>query len=88
MFTSGKHGWGADIYRFNYDGNIFYICTGYRPFGNLEPSYKDIHDYDNYALKLITSNPFQYDKKDLDNLIKEFILKILDGNKNVKDSLK
>ena len=36
FFTSGIYGWNADVYMINFDTCI---VTGYRPFGNIRPSY-------------------------------------------------
>ena len=36
LFTSGIYGWNADVYIINYDTCI---VTGYRPFGNIRPTY-------------------------------------------------
>ena len=35
-FTSGIYGWNADVYMIDYNTCI---VTGYRPFGNIRPSY-------------------------------------------------
>ena len=35
-FTSGIYGWNADVYILN---NDTCIVTGYRPFGNIRPTY-------------------------------------------------
>ena len=35
-FTSGIYGWNADVYIIN---NDTCIVTGYRPFGNIRPTY-------------------------------------------------
>lgn len=35
-FTSGIYGWNADVYGIDFDTCI---VTGYRPFGNIRPTY-------------------------------------------------
>lgn len=35
-FTSGIYGWNADVYIIDFDTCI---VTGYRPFGNIRPTY-------------------------------------------------
>lgn len=35
-FTSGIYGWNADVYMIDFDTCI---VTGYRPFGNIRPTY-------------------------------------------------
>lgn len=47
-YTSGMYGWNADIYQF---GN-YYICTGYRPFGKINPDLKTVQKYNKKADKL------------------------------------
>lgn len=36
FFTSGIYGWNADVYMIDFDTCI---VTGYRPFGNIRPTY-------------------------------------------------
>lgn len=36
LFTSGIYGWNADVYMIDFDTCI---VTGYRPFGNIRPTY-------------------------------------------------
>jgi hypothetical protein len=44
-YTCGVYGWNADIYNLGYNT----ICTGYRPFGNIRPSYDLVKKYDKKA---------------------------------------
>lgn len=44
-YTSGIYGWNADIYSI---GNVA-ICTGYRPFGDINPDYDITRSYNERA---------------------------------------
>jgi hypothetical protein len=51
FFTSGKYGWNCDIYDIGLD---ILICTGARPFGNIELSRNEIIDLQFKADKIIS----------------------------------
>lgn len=48
-YTSGIYGWSADIYIIDFDTCI---VTGYRPFGNIVPSYVINDIYNRAAAKI------------------------------------
>lgn len=76
-YTAGIYGWGCDIYEV---AQNTVITTGYSPFGNVEPDYKLIREYDQKAEKYIAKNRLgNLDKKSkyLDKLIKELVDKII-----------
>lgn len=69
-YTFSALGWDADIY----DINGIAICTGYRPFGNIEADYKTCQKYETKAKELRCSDiEIEKRKKQLDELIDEFI---------------
>lgn len=69
-YTFSALGWDADIY----DINGIAICTGYRPFGNIEADYKTCQKYETKAEKLRNSDiEIEKKRKQLDELIVEFI---------------
>jgi hypothetical protein len=84
FYTCGVYGWNSDIYDV---GNGVAICTGYRPFGNIEASYsgitrkynekaKAIHDkYYNGKIKRETK------EKQLNKLLDSFIKECLQSEK-------
>ena len=76
-YTSGVYGWNADIYEI---GRGSAICTGYRTFGDIQPDYELIREYDNKAEKIVLSwNKYEHNEilKMLDELLNEFIEKVL-----------
>lgn len=40
-YTAGREGWSADVYDFG----LAVIVTGYAPFGNIEPPYEMLKEY-------------------------------------------
>lgn len=49
-YTQGVYGWNADVYSYpKTRTQRIYIVTGYRPFGNIEPSYNLVRKYDQKA---------------------------------------
>ena len=50
-FTSGIYGWNADVYMIDFDTSI---VTGYRPFGNIYPTYSLINAFNRTARKANT----------------------------------
>lgn len=75
-YTSGIYGWNADIYSFKNTA----IVTGYRPFGNIEPSYELIKKYDEKAKKILNKYTNHNDMEDaIYNLIDEFVTESIRG---------
>ena len=76
-YTSGVYGWNADIYEI---GRGSAICTGYRTFGDIQPDYELVREYDQKARELIAlSREFEFAelKEMLDKLLEEFAKKVL-----------
>ena len=73
-YTSGTYGWNADIY---FIENIA-ICTGYRPFGTIKPTYDIISKYDKEAERILYNHNIDYETKreKIDALLKEFIREV------------
>lgn len=82
-YTCGTYGWNADIYEID---NSTAICTGYRPFGNIRPSYELIREYDKQAEKIVyASGEYSEKKRRLDEMLRDFIgdvFKEYNDNKN------
>ena len=82
-YTCGVYGWNADVYEIN---NNTVICTGYRPIGNIRPSYELTRKYDKLAEKIVyTSGEYREKKQQLDNMLSDFIgdvMKEYNDNKN------
>lgn len=78
FYTAGKYGWSADVYSL---GNTA-IVTGYRPFGNIKPSYDMIKKYDDKAREVL-SNSTSREKanEQIYNLLCEFIHECKKGSK-------
>lgn len=75
-YTSGGYGWNADIYDI---GGGIAICTGYRPFGDIQPDYELIREYDKRAEAIahgLSYNPIKAEYE-INKLLSEFIEKIL-----------
>ena len=75
-YTSGLYGWNADIYQFG----DYYICTGYRPFGKINPDYKTVQEYNKKAdelrkksIRVNLNNKTINEKKAFNALIYKFI---------------
>lgn len=74
-YTSGRDGWNADIYEVN---PTTVVVTGYGPFGNIEPDYKMVVQYDDDAAKYISEHKWGAEVSEhLDMLLKEMISKIV-----------
>ena len=76
-YTAGVYGWNADIYDI---GCGVAICTGYRPFGNVEVDCELLREYNKKAEKIVLSwNEYKHNEKlkILDELLNEFIEKVL-----------
>ena len=72
-YTCGVYGWNADIYDV---GCGVAICTGYRPFGNVEVDYELSKEYNEKAEKIICNSKIENVKEELDELLKEFLEKV------------
>ena len=70
-YTAGVYGWNADVYIFN----DCTIVTGYRPFGNIKPSYDLIEKYDNMAHEVLQDCHISEDERreKVNNLLDEFL---------------
>ena len=66
-FTSGIYGWNADVYMIDYNTCI---VTGYRPFGNIRPSYALIDTFNRAAQKTDTAEKCR-------DLLNEFLKEVL-----------
>ncbi len=51
-FTAGVYGWNSDIYHIQTDNDLVTICTGYRAFGDIKPSYMHIKKFDDEAREI------------------------------------
>lgn len=72
FYTCGVYGWNADIYEIN---NNTVIVTGYRPFGNILPSYDLVKEYDYKAQLILANAGLDYTQKEqkINELLCEFI---------------
>lgn len=71
-YTAGTLGWDADIYAINAG---VAIVTGYRPFGNVKPSYDLIHAVDEKARRLTEGcTDYDYCKKICNKVIGQFVV--------------
>ena len=66
-FTSGIYGWHADVYIIDYNTCI---VTGYRPFGNIRPSYALTDAFNRAAQKTDTAEKCR-------DLLNEFLKEVL-----------
>lgn len=81
FYTSGVHGWNADIYEIDYNTCII---TGYRPFGNIHASYNGIcKKYDNKAREIIQNRNLTYEQQceKTNTLLDEFVQECKQINK-------
>lgn len=69
-YTTRKEGWASDIYVINHDT---VISTGYKPFGNIKPSFDLLNCYEDKARKIDLSLPFEDRVKATTQLLNEFI---------------
>ena len=72
-YTTRAEGWASDVYVVNYDTAI---STGYKPFGNIKPSFDLLDYYNETARKIDSSLPFEDRVKKTAQLLNEFIEKI------------
>lgn len=71
FYTSGTYGWNADIFKID---NQTVVCTGYRPFGNIEVKREIIKKYNDLAFDILSKKIDYYEKKnELDKLLNEFV---------------
>lgn len=70
-YTAGVYGWNADIYQIG----RYAIVTGYKPFGNLKPSWKIVDVYNNAARHILKKEnlSFENKKEEIQKLLQEFI---------------
>lgn len=75
-YTSGAYGWNADVY----EANNVVIVTGYRPFGNIRPSYELTSEYNEKAKKLCKEPCRDTDALNtkINKLLNDFIKKALE----------
>ena len=66
-FTSGIYGWNADVYIIDYNTGI---VTGYRPFGNIRPTYALTDVFNRTAQKTDTAEQCW-------GLLNEFVKEVL-----------
>lgn len=86
-YTCGVYGWNADVYEID---SSTVICTGYRPFGKIRPSYELTRNYDRLAEKIVyASGEYSEKKRQLDNLLSDFIGDVMkEYNDNKKRRVK
>lgn len=74
-YTAGIYGWNCDIYFLPECA----IATGYRPFGNVKPSYELVRKYDDAASDVISDADMTEDERRnaVDDLLHEFIYFVL-----------
>ena len=79
--TVRAEGWGADIYKIDYNT---VIVTGYAPFGNIRPDYDLTRTYDAKACAIVQdrAKDFETIKKELEELLENFVVEVLDYEKN------
>ncbi len=71
FYTSGTYGWNADIFKID---NQTVVCTGYRPFGNIEVKREVIKKYNDLACNVLSKKASYEEKRnELDNLLNDFI---------------
>lgn len=71
FYTCGVYGWNASIYKID---NQTVVCTGYRPFGNIEIKREITKKYNSLACEILSSKASYEEKKDkINNLLDEFI---------------
>lgn len=80
-YTFGQYGWNADIYIIK----GFALCTGYRPFGNVCPSYELCRLYDGKAQDVWSNHELTFEEKKnkVINLLNDFIEKAIEESLNV-----
>lgn len=75
-YTCGVYGWNSDIY--HYDNRIA-ICTGYRPFGNVQTNWELNNKYNEKAREIYNDYSEDYDKRItmINMLLEEYIEELL-----------
>lgn len=71
--TTRREGWASDVYVINHDT---VISTGYKPFGNIKPSFDLLDYYNDKARKIDSSLPFEDRVNATTQLLNEFIEKL------------
>lgn len=72
-YTTRAEGWASDVYVVNYDTAI---STGYKPFGNIKPSFDLLNHYEDKAQKIDSFLPFEDRVKLTTQLLEKFIEEI------------
>lgn len=73
-YTAGVYGWNANIY----DLNGIALVTGYRPFGDISPSWELIEKYEQKAKQVIDSiYNYEERKEALKALIQGFLEEVV-----------
>lgn len=73
-YTAGVYGWNADIY--DLDGIA--LVTGYRPFGDINPSLELTRKYEQEATEVIyTMHNHEMQKKALKDLLNSFLEEVI-----------
>ena len=70
-YTTRIEGWAADIYSVG----AVAIATGYKPFGDIRPSYELCKRYNEQAQEIVKKHSLNYEeiKKEIEPLLNEFI---------------
>ena len=75
-YTHGVYGWNSDVYRIK---PTIVIVTGYRPFGNINPSHELIKKYEGRARNVQDSDASYDDKKkEVQELLEFFVADVVD----------
>lgn len=74
-YTHGVYGWNSDVYRIKPET---VIVTGYRPFGNINPSHTLIKKYEGRA-RTVQNSDISYDdkKKEIQELLEFFVADVI-----------
>ena len=76
-YTDGIYGWNCDIYEIE---QTTVITSGYAPFGNIQPDYELVRQYEKKAEKYISEHRFDNPSKVikyLDKLLRKLVDKIV-----------
>jgi hypothetical protein len=79
-YTTRAEGWAADVYSV---GPVA-IVTGYKPFGDIDPSYELCRRYNGKAQEILNDHSLKYEEKKeiIEQLLHEFIeMAIKEGRK-------
>lgn len=77
-YTCGVYGWNSDIY--HYDNRVA-ICTGYRPFGNVQTNWELNNKYNEKARKVYEDYDIPYQKRidKINKLLDKYIKEVLEN---------